>query len=349
MAKGIDKKAVVPVEGALLAIAILLTSLRLFLRLGLQRTRLTTSDWLLVVSILNCIALFTTDTMAYKLGGMDDYDDPNGGPQGDAEALSLMKVTFSGNYFYDTGIYLPKFALLAFYYRLIPSTMPKLRKVLYVVTGVTCCFAVATCFVDTFWCGKNVSVNWDLNGDCSSFDSMEIVRIDWAMNIVSDLMIFSIPFPLLKGLQVKKRFMVGLVATFSSGMITVAASVSRFATIQAIHAWTNVYVLSMAEMVAAITVVCLPALKALVDQGVKATASRRGTGGGSSGKHGYDKYATSSSHIKLSSGRDAYATTTRVASTGNEDSGSEVELTSVKRPDVIYKSERVSVTYEQRG
>lgn len=149
---------------------------------------LTTSDWLLVASSLNCIALFTTDVMAYNLGGMDDYADPDGGPQTDAEANSLMKVTFSGNYFYDTGIYFPKFALLAFYYRLIPPTMPTLRKVLYAVTGLTGCFAVATCFVDTFWCGKNVSVNWDPNGDCSAFDSMEIVRIDWAMNIVSDIM-----------------------------------------------------------------------------------------------------------------------------------------------------------------
>lgn len=119
---------------------------------------------------------------------MDEYSDPNGGPQTDAEALSLMKVTFSGNYFYDTGIYLPKFALLAFYYRLIPPTMPILRKVLYVTTGLTVCFAIATCMVDTFWCGKNVSVNWDLNGDCSAFESMEIVRIDWGMNITSDVL-----------------------------------------------------------------------------------------------------------------------------------------------------------------
>lgn len=104
----------------------------------------------------------------------------------------------------------------------------------------------------------------------------------------------------------------------------------------------------MAEMVAAITVVCLPALKALVDQGVKATSSRLGTSGNTSGNNGYDKYGTASSHIKLSSGRDAYATTTRVASIGTEDSGSEVELTTVKRPDVIYKSERVSVTYQPR-
>ncbi|KAL6407552.1 archaeal flagellin N-terminal-like domain-containing protein [Ilyonectria robusta] len=37
--------------------------------------------------------------------------------------------------------------------------------------------------------------------------------------------------------------MIGLVATFSLGIITLAASVVRFATMQAIHAWTNVCML----------------------------------------------------------------------------------------------------------
>jgi hypothetical protein len=32
------------------------------------------SDSLLIASILNAIALFATDTMTYKLGGMDEYD-----------------------------------------------------------------------------------------------------------------------------------------------------------------------------------------------------------------------------------------------------------------------------------
>jgi hypothetical protein len=104
----------------------------------------------------------------------------------------------------------------------------------------------------------------------------------------------------------------------------------------------------MAEMVAAITVVCLPALKSLIGAGVEATTSKRGATSDSSRNAGYNKYATSSSHIKLSSGRDMYATTTRVATVGTEESGSETELNVMKRPNAIYKSERVSVTYQQR-
>lgn len=52
--------------------------------------------------------------------------------------------------------------------------------------------------------------------------------------------VFSIPFFLLRGLRISRRYMIGLVATFSLGLITVCASVVRFATLQAIHAWTNV-------------------------------------------------------------------------------------------------------------
>lgn len=165
-----------------------LVSLRLFLRLWLQKSRLTVSDWLVIASILDGVALITTDIMAYKMGGMDDYD-PAAPPPPPSEERALLKVQFAGNYFYDSGIYLPKLALLAFYYRLVPPTMPKLRKCLYVATGLTCCFALTTICVDTFWCGSNVSVNWQLGeGYCRSFESMEITQIDWALNLASDLM-----------------------------------------------------------------------------------------------------------------------------------------------------------------
>lgn len=106
----------------------------------------------------------------------------------------------------------------------------------------------------------------------------------------------------------------------------------------------------MAEMVAAITVVCLPALKSLVGAGVEATSKRGATSDSSrnGGGGGYNKYATSSSHFKLSSGRDMYATRTRVGTVGATDSGSETELNVITSPNAIYKSERVSVTYQQR-
>ncbi|CAG9972553.1 unnamed protein product [Clonostachys byssicola] len=341
MGKGIDKKAVVPVEATLLSIALIFILSRLFLRLVLSRTRLTLSDWLLIASGADAIALFISDAMTYKLGGMDDYDPDAPETPVDVD-IALMKLAFAGNYFYDAGIYFPKMALLAFYYKLVPprNMMPNLRNYLYVITGVTVVFFVATCFLDTFWCGSHVAVNWDPNGDCATFDSMNVSRIDWVLSIVADLLGFSIPFFLLPGLRINKRYLIGLIVTFSLGAVTVAASVVRFATMQVIHAWTNVYVLSMAEMVAAIIVVCLPALRSLIRR-VETHSSRTGATSNKSHGKAYKNYAMSSGHIKLSSGRDAYATSTNVVTGGP--SGSEVELQDLpKGRGGIYKTERIS-------
>lgn len=176
-----------PIEATLLSLAIVFVFARLFLRLVRQRQKLTLSDCFLIASLCDAIALFTTDTMAYNLGGMDEYD-PKAPEPPVADQIKLMKVSFAGNYFYDTGIYIPKLAMLAFYFKLIPKTMPLLRKALYGVSALTLTFAVTTCFLDTFWCGPNVSVNWDLKGTCSTFDSKDVFRIDWVLNFISDLL-----------------------------------------------------------------------------------------------------------------------------------------------------------------
>lgn len=159
--------------------------------------------------------------------------------------------------FYDTGIYWPKLAILALYFRLIPPTMPWLRKALYAVTAFTAAAMITTCFLDTFWCGREVSVNWSPEySACSTFNSKEVFRIDWSMNIFSDMLseynvddteittkgilVFALPFPLLRSLQLHHRQIWGLVVTFSLGAVTIAMSIVRYATIEIIHAWTNV-------------------------------------------------------------------------------------------------------------
>lgn len=193
-----------------MAVATLIACGRLVPRL-LQQQRLNVSDWFLVASILDALGLFITDTLTYKWGGMSDED------LGESEEamkklialkkvrrsmdfptnlggtenwiLMLLQVQFAGNAFYDTGIYLPKIAVLALYFKLFPPTMPWLRRVLYAVTGFNVAAMVATFCLDTFWCGGHVAVNWSLEeGACSAFDSETLFRIDWALNISSDVL-----------------------------------------------------------------------------------------------------------------------------------------------------------------
>lgn len=48
---------------------------------------------------------------------------------------------------------------------------------------------VTTCFLDTFWCGRDVSVNWSLDEEaCSTFNSKIVFRVDWGMNIMTDVL-----------------------------------------------------------------------------------------------------------------------------------------------------------------
>ncbi|EDU42623.1 conserved hypothetical protein [Pyrenophora tritici-repentis Pt-1C-BFP] len=147
MANAVASWAVIPIEGILMGLSLLLASGRLVPRFA-QRHYPTVSDSLLIVSILDVIGLFITDTMTYKLGGMSEEEMEASVSQ----VIALKKVQFAGNAFYDTGIYWPKLAILALYFRLIPKTMPTLRKVLYVVSTFTLCAMVTTFFLDTFWC-----------------------------------------------------------------------------------------------------------------------------------------------------------------------------------------------------
>lgn len=76
-----------PIEGTLLALAMLVASGRLVPRF-LQRQYPTVSDSLLIASILDAIGLFVTDYLTYIWGGMsDDVPEPS-----TARVIALKKV-----------------------------------------------------------------------------------------------------------------------------------------------------------------------------------------------------------------------------------------------------------------
>jgi hypothetical protein len=67
--------------------------------------------------------------------------------------------------------------------------MPLLKKALYAVSFFTASAMVTTCFLDTFWCGSQVSVNWSLDEEaCSTFNSKVVFRVDWGMNVLTDVL-----------------------------------------------------------------------------------------------------------------------------------------------------------------
>lgn len=250
-------------------------------------------------------------------------------------------------------MYFPKATLLALYFKLIPMTMPRLRMMLYIVSGYTLTCAFSTCLLDTFYC-HNVPDNWSIaEGACSTFNSTLVFQIDWALNFSSDILsksslvllkpdahdnealtsrclVFTLPFPLLRHLHLERKQLYGLWFTFALGIATMGVNLGRFISIEVGNGWNGVYVWSMAEMAVAIIVVSLPALKALL-------ARHRNSSKTLSGSRSKGHYA-SGSHHKLPS-RD------RVRKMGSlaDETGSDVELNRVHKTDVIYKTEEISV------
>ncbi|KAI5200672.1 hypothetical protein E4T38_06464 [Aureobasidium subglaciale] len=328
MGYDISGEAVMAIEWTLFALAYSLVGLRIGVRITKrQQKHVIVSDILLVVSALDCLGLIICDTWTYALGGMRYI------PQGEAlsaanirNEVALDKISFASNYFYDTGMYWPKAALIALYFKIIPSTMPRLRMALYLVTAFVLACAISTCLLDTLWCAPNVSSNWSLEeGACSTFNSLRVLQIDWALNFTSDVAIFVLPFPLLRHLHLGRSQIYGLLVTFALGLATIAVNLARFITIQTGNNWNAVFIWSMAEMAVAIIVVSLPALKTLLRHKNNNTSSN-------SYSHG-NHYAVNCSNRRSVFGRSDLM----------DDSGSDVELNRVGGRDVIYKTKEVSV------
>jgi hypothetical protein len=101
-------------------------------------------------------------------------------------------------------------------------------------------------------------------------------------------------------------------------------------------------VLSMAEMAVAIMVVSLPSMRAYIRRG-GIFASKQTHGSSSSYHYSHRTPIARSEHLKLSShSRTKHSARSRG---DEEDSGSEVELNSMSRKDVIYETRRVSVQF----
>lgn len=171
--------------------------------------------------------------------------------------------------------------------------------------------------------------------------------------------VFALPFPLLRSLQLRRRQIWGLVATFSLGIVTIAMSVLRFATIEVIYAWTNVckymqsntiwvmanrcvVVLSMTEMAVAIMVVSLPSMRSFLRRGSLFSSNKK-SHSSESRTYGHQTPASGSHNFLRPSRRGKH--TVRVHT--DEDSGSEVELNTMSRKDVIYETRRVSVQFSK--
>ncbi|KAJ4258996.1 hypothetical protein NW762_008084 [Fusarium torreyae] len=262
MAYFIDGKDVMISEWILLAASYVFVGLRVYARLFRAREKLAWSDILLIVSAIDALGLIICDTLTYQIGVLDAWE----------PSVKLSKISFASNYFYDVGMGFPKMSMLAFYWAyFLPSTgmSSAMRKALYGITAFVCLSYMTILWDDTFFCGKDVSVQWSQEeGACSVFYAPEPFILNFTLNLACYIAVYALPLILL--IQGVLKPSKGVTVTFVLGALTICTTMVRFICLKVGTGQENlVYPLSMVEVTLAITVVSLPGLKPLVDRSPK--------------------------------------------------------------------------------
>jgi hypothetical protein len=145
-----------------------------------------------------------------------------------------IQISFASNYFYDFGMGFPKLSMLAFYWAyFLPSNgvSSAMRKTLYGITAFVCISYLVILFDDTFFCGKDVSVQWSQEeGACSVFYAPEPFILNFTLNLACYFAVYALPLILL--VQGVLKSSTGVTVTFVLGALTICTTIVRFITLK---------------------------------------------------------------------------------------------------------------------
>ncbi|KAF7555330.1 hypothetical protein G7Z17_g2246 [Cylindrodendrum hubeiense] len=335
--------AVIAGEWVLLSMAIILVAARLFVRLQMNKDRIHWADAWLLIATCSALGLLICDTLAYQAGAMFNFVDPG---------VRMLKIRFAVNYFFDTGMYFPKFSIIAFYYALVPPTQPGMRIALYILTGITVSGCLVAFFDATLWCGADIESNWSTEpGACSAFNSTTMMRVHWGFNFTTEVLNVIFPFPLIRDLKLpRRREKIGLAVILGLGVITIAVSIGRFINMETSGngAFSN-YLWATSELCVSIMLVALTALRPLLRKMAHMLNSSINSSDYKSGYRSTDpRSRTTRSKVTHNQGSGAYwRSTSRTQNHGvlEDDNGSEVQLNELASGKVM-KTEEIRISIE---
>lgn len=139
----------------------------------------------------------------------------------------MKQINFAGRPFYQIGIMGFKVALCFAYLRITGSNIrSRYRHFIWAVMIFTILTHIGGTFVLLFQCNP-VKKSWRPRtpGHCLPNDTTFYVLA--AISIICDLIIFTMPIPLLMKVQINLRRKVGLIAIFMLGIFTTVCSIMR--------------------------------------------------------------------------------------------------------------------------
>ncbi|TQN64198.1 Satratoxin biosynthesis SC1 cluster protein 4 [Colletotrichum shisoi] len=159
-----------------------------------------------------------------------------------------------------------KVSLLIFYFRLSPQRW--FKQAVWASLAIIAAYSVAIFFALVFACDP-IAMSWDITiteGTCINRPSLYIAAA--AANIISDLILFALPIPIVVKLQIPRRQKIGLFFIFAVGSLTVVTSVVRVSLLPAmltstdqswVISWASLWIIVEANLI----VICaaLPTLR----------------------------------------------------------------------------------------
>lgn len=117
---------------------------------------------------------------------------------------------------YNLSLVLTKISIVFQYTRVF--TQAKIVRICHIMIGILCVYGLWTLFGSFFMCIP-VAAFWDQSIEGHCMDRLAFWFSNSALNIVTDIMIFALPIPLLKKLQLPRRQKMGLMFVFTFGAL----------------------------------------------------------------------------------------------------------------------------------
>ncbi|RYP08562.1 hypothetical protein DL765_008733 [Monosporascus sp. GIB2] len=147
-------------------------------------------------------------------------------PLGPDNMTAYGKIVWLSSIFYNGCLGFIKISVLALYVRLGD---PKLRRLSFVMIGVICCQAGGTVCACIFQCSL-VRAAYDQSippeqAKCININAFYLANA--AVNISTDILTYTLPFPLVRKLQIPRRQKTSLAVIFGLGLFACISSIVR--------------------------------------------------------------------------------------------------------------------------
>ncbi|KAH7141530.1 hypothetical protein B0J13DRAFT_585862 [Dactylonectria estremocensis] len=264
----------------LIAIAAIVISARVYLRLVIQRTKLLPSDLLMISAWCSAFATASFDIVLEIEGVLRpeiDYSLTNyEAKQKNFEYV--LKMIWASVIPFFTTFYLCKASLLFMYLQLFPRFMKKRRIALW-ATIIYCAVAyIVSMSLQLFLCFP-IQRNWDLSAPqymCDVSVVTTIFQVSWALHFTGSIALFISPFLVVHNLQMKPRVKIGVYCVFLLGIIDIAFSLTRFLSVQLsndddFRSITLVELWSALDAYIGLLIACLPSLRPYLKKNIAAS------------------------------------------------------------------------------